>query len=352
MDNKENKQHKIINFVNVGAISSLSSFIAAVVVAVFFTYPIYMNQLGGDINVTHKNRVLNTGDTLTLIVCVEDSTIHLKDVPVTPVINNPQKYSLKDFLLLYEAECANVMLAPTLFYDDQEYGNGRHVYKYKSSFLEAYNDTPSPVSDIRVEDLEGCCHIKTKASYNGISSVFDYYTDVWFFVEPNITTWSNNQLKTNIERRIKGITNCNYVDLYLVYKDYQSSYLCDIPLGSNEPKHVDNDKRVDKRVLPDGTAYKEMASFLIYFLFMMLLSCSACLGLLTLLGNIVLFVIGRFSDKESSSIDIVKDCCLYCFTRKDFERFESKGNAIEALIFTWIAILSPITCYICFRIFF
>ena len=182
------------------------------VISIFLQYKVNQRESGGSLNATFHSRLLNNREAKTIIVCLEDTTIDLANLYVTPTFDNPSEYSLKDFSLTFDVECSNVSIVPTTFVDAHEYGNNEWIYKYKENILAAHDDTKKPFSHFILSDTNGRCYIKTKASYNGSPSAFEYQTDVWFFVEPNERKLSFENWKIGCKKRIFELVDENYYE--------------------------------------------------------------------------------------------------------------------------------------------
>ena len=90
-------------------------------VGLYLQYQSRRHEVGGTLNATFHSRLLNNKDARTIIVCLEDSTIDLQDLYVTPTFDNPSEFSLKDFLLSYDVECTNIEIEPKSFIENNKY---------------------------------------------------------------------------------------------------------------------------------------------------------------------------------------------------------------------------------------
>lgn len=189
--------------------------------------------MGGTLNATYHSRLLNNKDARTIIVCVEDSTIDLQDLYVTPTFDNPSEFSLKDFLLSYDVECKNIEIEPTSFVETHNYGKNEWIFKYKDNILAAHDDTKKPFSSYHLKDNVGRCYIKTKASYDGAVSAFEYNTDVWFIIEKNSKNLSFDNWKIDCKKRIFEIIDEQFYDVYYYAKNHQPEYQFDVALTAS-----------------------------------------------------------------------------------------------------------------------
>lgn len=203
------------------------------VVGLYWQYQSRRHEMGGTLNATFHSRLLNNKDARTIIVCVEDSTIDLQDLYVTPTFDNPSEFSLKDFLLSYDVECTNIEIEPTSFVETHKYGKKEWIYKYKDDILAAHDDTKKPFSSYHLKDNVGRCYIKTKASYDGAVSAFEYNTDVWFIIEKNSKNLSFDNWKIDCKKRIFEIIDEQFYDVYYYAKNHQPEYQFDVALTAS-----------------------------------------------------------------------------------------------------------------------
>lgn len=216
-------------------------------IGVYFGYRNDRNQLGGSMNATYQTRLLNNGETKTIVVCLEDNDISLNELTLTPAFENPYRYSLKDFSLSFEAECTNVSLTPSSFFDEHKRGENKWLYSYSKGVLASFNETQSPFSCIQLNGSKGHCFIKSKASYNGIHSAFEYYTNVYFFVVPNRNNLPFDQWTKICEEMIPGQLRVNSCDVYFCAKNHQPKYKFDVSFGGiNHPTHEEKEDRTNQ----------------------------------------------------------------------------------------------------------
>ena len=218
---------------------ALVAFFITTVIAVtsaYFQYRTTQHELGGSLNATFHSMLLNNREARTIVVCMEDTTIDLTNLYVTPTFDNPAEYSLKDFSLSFDAECTNVHIVPTSFVDAHEYEKNEWIYKYKDNVLAAHDDTKKPFSHFVLTDTKGRCYIKTKASYDGATDAFRYNTDVWFIVEPNNKHLSFDDWKINCKKRIFEIVEDKFYDVYYYTHNNKPEYQFDVALGSSDNK--------------------------------------------------------------------------------------------------------------------
>ena len=216
---------------------ALVAFLVTTIIALasaYFQYRSTQHDLGGSLNATFHSRLLNNREARTIVVCMEDTTISLTNLYVTPTFDNPAEYSLKDFSLSFDAECTNVHIIPTSFVDAHEYEKNEWIYKYKDNVLAAHDDTKKPFSHFVLSDTKGRCYIKTKASYDGAADAFKYNTDVWFIVEPNKKHLSFEDWKINCKKRIFEVIEDKFYDVYYYTHDNQPEYQFDVALGASD----------------------------------------------------------------------------------------------------------------------
>lgn len=237
------------------------------IVGLYWQYQSRRHEMGGTLNATYHSRLLNNKDARTIIVCVEDSTIDLQDLYVTPTFDNPSEFSLKDFLLSYDVECKNIEIEPTSFVETHNYGKNEWIFKYKDNILAAHDDTKKPFSSYHLKDNVGRCYIKTKASYDGAVSAFEYNTDVWFIIEKNSKNLSFDNWKIDCKKRIFEIIDEQFYDVYYYAKNHQPEYQFDVALtASSETRERENvailpqqDTRDDKTIVSQPTKKNEIA---------------------------------------------------------------------------------------------
>ena len=212
-------------------------------VGLYWQYQSRRHEEGGTLNATFHSRLLNNKDARTIIVCLEDTTIDLQDLYVTPTFDNPSEFSLKDFSLSFDVECNNVEIEPTSFVESHKYGKKEWIYKYKYDILAAHDDTKKPFSTYHLKDKHGRCYIKTKASYDGAVSAFEYNTDVWFIIENNPKNLSFDNWKIDCKKRIFEIIDEQFYDVYYYAKNHQPEYQFDVALklaSENSKTKIDN----------------------------------------------------------------------------------------------------------------
>lgn len=227
---------------------ALLAFIITTLIAVatmYLQYKSTQHDIGGNLNAKYHTRLLNNKDARTIIVCVDDTTVELEGLYVTPTFDNQSEFSLKDFSLSFDAECTNVTPVPTSFVDIHEYGKNEWIYKYKDNILAAYDDTKKIFQSFKINDKRGRCYIKTKASYDGAASAFEYETDVWFIVEPNLRNLSFEDWKINCKKRIFEIVNEKYYDVYYFSKKHEPEFQFDVSLSADNKTKTINDKKSD-----------------------------------------------------------------------------------------------------------
>lgn len=192
------------------------------------------HELGGTLNATFHSLYLNNREARTIVVCMEDTSVNLSTLYVTPTFDNPSEFSLKDFSLSFDAECSNVILVPSSFVEAHEYGGDEHIFKYKDNVLAAYDDTKKPFSKFLLKNIQGRCYIRTKASYDGAESAFEYNTDVWFFVVPNKSHLSYEDWKINCKKRIFEYVTDQYYDVYFYANNHETEYQFDVALNKTK----------------------------------------------------------------------------------------------------------------------
>lgn len=205
-------------------------------ISIYFEYRSNQHELGGLLNATFHSRILNNREARTIVVCMEDTTIDLANLYITPTFDNPAEYSLKDFSLSFDVECTNVHIIPTSFVDAHKYEKDEWIFKYKDNILAAHDDTKKPFSHFVLSDTKGRCYIKTKASYDGAVDAFLYNTDVWFIVEPNKKHLSFDDWKINCKKRIFEFIEDTKFDVYYISKYNNPEFQFDVVLQSSDKK--------------------------------------------------------------------------------------------------------------------
>ena len=223
MSQDEKKRFKFIRWSMIGALISA--------IGLYYAYLNNLNQLGGSMNATYQNRIINNGDSKTIYVFLEDPSINIDDLPIVPTFDNPTKYSLKDFSLTFEAEFSNITLVPSSFVESHEDKENTWLFKYKEKVLSAYDKTHTPFSSIKVNGFNGHCVINTKASYNGIPSAFKNTIDVFFFIVPNKKHVSNTEWKKKCMEYIEESGKECFFDVYYYALKLQPEYLFDLSAG-------------------------------------------------------------------------------------------------------------------------
>lgn len=207
--------------------------------ALYFQYVSARHDEGGTLNATFHSHYLNNREARTIVVCMEDTSVNLSNLYVTPTFDNSSEYSLKDFSLSFDAECTNVVLVPSSFVEAHEYGNNEQIFKYKENVLAAHDDTKKPFSNFLLNSDQGRCYIKTKASHDGAKSAFEYSTDVWFFVVPNKSHLTYENWKINCKKRLFEYVSDQYYDVYYFSRDHETEYQFDVALhGNNKAKET------------------------------------------------------------------------------------------------------------------
>ena len=199
------------------------SMISAIISAISL-YFLYMNEQGGTLDATYQSHPLRNGESRMIVVCVEDTTITLNDLCITPIFQNLSRYSLKDFSLSFEVESTNITLTPSSFVEQYRIKENVCLYKYTEG-LTAHDNTVPPISFIKINDTIGYCNIKTKASYNGASSAFEFTSVVLFFIVPNKGQVSYDEWKIRCVERISDSVKGDYYDVYYYAKSHRPEYL-------------------------------------------------------------------------------------------------------------------------------
>lgn len=221
MITNENKRRKWFEWGMVASAIGLLTFL--------FTYLI---NWGGSMEATYQTHLLKNGESKTIVICLEDASIDLNELSITPTFKNNSRVSLKHFSLSFETECTGVTLMPSAFVDTHNYNESKCLFSYRDKELAAHDDSKPPFSGIIINSSSGWCKIKSKASFEGKSDAFECYTYVYFYVVPNneglnYTDWKKKCEKCYIDC-IKGST----FDLYYYTKNRQAECLFDVSLDS------------------------------------------------------------------------------------------------------------------------
>lgn len=228
------------------------AFSITTVIAVFTMYMQYrttQHDLGGNLNAKFHSRLLNNKDARTIVVCIEDTTIELNDLYVTPTFDNPSEFSLKDFSLSFNVQCTNVTPVPTSFVDSHDYGKNVWIFKYKDNILAAYDDTKKIFQNFKLTGNRGRCYIKTKASHDGATSAFEYESDVWFIVEPNSRNLSFEDWKINCKKRIFEVIDEKIYDVYYFSKKHDPEFQFDVALSADNKIKNKGDESSNKTLV-------------------------------------------------------------------------------------------------------
>ena len=216
------------------------------VYGVYLQYRSAQHEMGGSLMATYYQRSLNNRGSRTIVVCMENANVKLNGLYVTPTLDNPREYSIKDFSLSIKATCDNVELVPSSFVETHEYGGGEWLYKYKDNLLAAHDDTKRIFTDFKVQGNPGRCLIKTKASHDGAASAIEYNTDVWFLIVPRQSSQSFDNWKINCKKRIYEVVSDKYYDVFYYSHDSNLEKHFDIALNGDD--NVVNTKSLPQSV--------------------------------------------------------------------------------------------------------
>lgn len=238
MDKKENNDQKKIDWTKASTMATIFGTIVSVIVTVVMNLIIKSNdntnQLGDKMNAIYETRLLNNNDSKTIVVCLENGVQNIENLEITPTFQNLSEYALKDFSLSFETKCSNIILRPSVFVDTFSYGDTECHYWYKEKVLSSFDETKPPFKSIYLKGTKGRCQITTKASYNGISSAFKFYTDILFFVVPNNNGKSYEDWKNDCKAQFVDAIKDYSHDIYIYYytRNHQPELLSDIPIES------------------------------------------------------------------------------------------------------------------------
>lgn len=214
---------------SIGILSFVSFLVAAV--GLYWQWESRKHEIGGTMNATLHSRLLNSKESRTIVVCMDNADTDLSYLSVAPTFDNPSEFSLKDFSLSLEVETDGVQPQHTSFFTAHEYGRNRTIYKYIDNTLPAYEDTKKPFSHFNVTGQVGRCTVKSKASYDGAPSAFEYHTDVWFILEKRPSGMSVDSWKMSCKKRIFGYINEPYYDIHYFARGEQPEYQFDVALA-------------------------------------------------------------------------------------------------------------------------
>lgn len=236
-----------------GILSKLAAILSiigglAAIIALYFQWQSRQHEMGGMLNASYQSRLLNNRESKTIIVCLEDTTIDLSNLYVTPTFDNPSQYSINDFSLTYSTESENVNCSPSSFYQKHTINKHENIYKYTERVLDAHGESPKPFISFDLNSDVGRCLIKAKATYDGAPSAFEYSTDIWFIVEPNDNNLSFENWKLNCKKRIYDLVRDNYYDVFYFKKGMPSEYQFDVALSN---KNIIEQKPNQSRSIDD-----------------------------------------------------------------------------------------------------
>lgn len=205
------------------------------------------HEMGGSLMATYYQRSLDNRGARTIVVCMDDANVNLNGLHVTPTLDNPREFSIKDFSLSIKATCSNVELVPSSLVETHEYGGGEWLYKYKDNLLAAHDDTKRIFTDYKVSGNTGYCLLETKASYDGAATAVEYNTNVWFLVVPRKSAQSFEQWKINCKKRLLEVVSDKYYDVFYYSRTSNVERHFDIAL-------VDDDNVADTKSTPQAIA--------------------------------------------------------------------------------------------------
>ena len=205
------------------------------------------HEMGGSLMATYYQRSLDNRGARTIVVCMDDANVNLNGLYVTPTLDNPREFSIKDFSLSIKATCSNVELVPSSLVETHEYGGGEWLYKYKDNLLAAHDDTKRIFTDYKVSGNTGYCLLETKASYDGAATAVEYNTNVWFLVVPRKSAQSFDQWKINCKKRLLEVVSDKYYDVFYYSRTSNVERHFDIAL-------VDDDNVADTKSTPQAIA--------------------------------------------------------------------------------------------------
>lgn len=217
-----------------GKLATILSIIGglAAIIALYFQWQSRQHEMGGMLNASYQSRLLNNRESKTIVVCLEDTTIDLSNLYVTPTFDNPSQYSINDFSLTYSTESENVNCTPSSFYQKHTINKQETLYKYTERVLDAHGESPKPFISFEISNNIGRCLIKAKATYDGAPTAFEYSTDIWFIVEPNDNDLSFENWKLNCKKRIYDLVRDNFYDVFYFKKGMPSEYQFDVALSN------------------------------------------------------------------------------------------------------------------------
>jgi len=239
----------------IAAILSIIGGLAAII-ALYFQWQSRQHEMGGMLNASYQSRLLNNRESKTIIVCLEDTTIDLSNIYVTPTFDNPSQYSLNDFSLTYSAESENVICKPSSFYQKHDINKQETLFKYSERFLDAHGESPRPFIGFDINDNVGRCLIKAKATYDGAPAAFEYSTDIWFIVEPNENGLSFENWKLNCKKRILDLVSENFYDVYYLKKGMPSEFQFDVALSNQ----ISNDQYSNHKTITETDTLSSITS--------------------------------------------------------------------------------------------
>lgn len=191
------------------------------------------HEMGGILNATFHSRTLGNKDSRTIVVCVDDTTQHIRDLYLTPTFDNQDEYTLRDFSLIYEITSKDVKILPSGFVSAYNEDNNTVLFRYDQNVLNAHMDTKNPFAGFVMHSDFARCEIVSKVSFDGAASLFEYRTDVWFIYKPNDKNLSFDYWKQNCKQRVFEIVDDKAFDIYYISKNENPEYQFDVILSHN-----------------------------------------------------------------------------------------------------------------------
>lgn len=191
------------------------------------------HEMGGILNATFHSRTLGNKDSRTIVVCVDDTTQHIRDLYLTPTFDNQDEYTLRDFSLIYEISSKDVKILPSGFVSAYNSDNNTTLFRYDQNVLNAHMDTKNPLAGFIMLSDFARCEIVSKVSFDGAASLFEYRTDVWFVYKPNDKNLSFDYWKQNCKQKVFELVDDKAFDIYYISKDERPEYQFDVILSNN-----------------------------------------------------------------------------------------------------------------------
>lgn len=204
-------------------------------------------ELNASIYVTINSKEIQSNDTTTTVICLEDSSqiIDMEAIKIVPSFYNPLNYPLADFSLSFDVKNENVDFSPTDLYSKEANGINRFIYRCKEKKLDGNSEeAPYPFLSCKLNKNIGKSHIVSKVSFMGLDVPYKYYTDVLFCVIPKLSDY-NEWTKTCKDSISKYVGNRKYDVFYYGENDFLKLERNNVPLVGNNNISTDSNSNIE-----------------------------------------------------------------------------------------------------------